>query len=243
MIDAGGVGAQNLPLTAMAGSGSVGLSKPGHHLQQQQHQHYQQQYQQQYQQHQNHLHQHADQQRPVPQLPSPPQARLRNHDIVSGVNSFGDLFSSKLKGMGVANSFFLSPFALYSSLLLLANTVNNSPRKELLEVLQLGAFGLEDINEQTKLSISKFLSGNHISINNAVWTAKHPISSTFKSVCMDKYFAAAYSCSSTQTVNSWCLTTSQGYLSRVFEESAPLPRLTFVSSGAVQCHVSDNTIT
>jgi hypothetical protein len=133
--------------------------------------------------------------------------------------------------MGINSSYFLSPFSIVTSMLLLANSVRASPRAELLEALSMSNFDLEHINEQARTTIQSYLNAKLVSVNNAVWTSKFPITVNFKSICMDKYFAAAYSCSSTETVNSWCRTTSLGYLDRVFAENAPLPQLSIVSAG------------
>jgi hypothetical protein len=116
-------------------------------------------------------------------------------DLVSVVNSFGDSFTSKLRGLGINSSFFLSPFALTMSLLLLANTVQNTTRAEIMQSLNLTHFGLDQINEYARSSLQDYLNAKLVCINNAVWTSKFPFTANFKSVCMDKYFAAAYICS------------------------------------------------
>lgn len=38
---------------------------------------------------------------------------------------------------------------------------------------------------------------------------------------------------SIETVNSWCRSTSQGYLDGVFEENAALPYMTVISTGGL----------
>lgn len=198
-----------------------GMQQKMQQLHQHQHQLHQQQQFQQIQQQQLHIQQ--QQMRSSVPLSVP--------DMVAGINFFADNLTSKLRGMGINSSFFLSPFALGMSLLLLANSVRASPRAEILQALNLARFDMDQLNDQARSSMQAFLNAKMISVSNAVWTSKFPITVPYKSICMDKYFAAAYTCSSTDTVNSWCRTTSQGYLERVFEETAPLPHLAVVSAG------------
>ena len=159
------------------------------------------------------------------------QNRCSAQDLIKAIGDFGDDLVLNVKGMGIYCSYFISPFALSMTVLLLAHTVKCAPRTEILHSMKLSSFDLDDIYEIARDFIQAMSNSKSVCLHTAFWTSLYPYTSKFKSICMDKFYSSVYSCSSTDTVNSWCCTTSNGRLNRVFDNSAVLPLLTAVSTG------------